>query len=108
MLPVGGHRLEVRGHAALLDGAVRQVPPAPMAVLRALSRQPGRVLSRATLLDALPGSETVNEHAVEMAVTRLRTALGAPTLIQTVVKRGYRLAFDPEREPDSCADRHDH
>jgi len=25
----------------------------------------------------------------------LRTALGAPKLIQTVVKRGYRLALDP-------------
>ena len=32
-----------------------------------------------------------DEHAVEMAVARLRAALGAP-LIGTVVKRGYRLA----------------
>ena len=30
-------------------------------------------------------------HAVEMAVTRLRAALGAP-VVETVVKRGYRLA----------------
>ena len=36
-----------------------------------------------------------NEHAVEMAVARLRTALGDARLVQTVVKRGYRLAFDP-------------
>lgn len=28
-------------------------------------------------------------------MARLRTALGAPELIQTVVKRGYRLALDP-------------
>ena len=27
-------------------------------------------------------------------MARLRTALGAPRLIQTVVKRGYRLALD--------------
>ncbi|CAM5735162.1 hypothetical protein SFUMM280S_08541 [Streptomyces fumanus] len=27
-------------------------------------------------------------------MARLRTALGAPKLIQTVVKRGYRLALD--------------
>ena len=32
-----------------------------------------------------------DEHAVEMAVTRLRAALGAP-VVETVVKRGYRLA----------------
>lgn len=28
-------------------------------------------------------------------MARLRTALGSPKLIQTVVKRGYRLALDP-------------
>jgi uroporphyrinogen-III synthase len=104
-LPVGGHRLEVRGHAVLLDGELRAVPPVPMAVLRALSRQPGRVLSRTELLAALPGGDGADEHAVEMAVARLRGAVGDPRLIQTVVKRGYRLAFDPERHPDSCVDR---
>jgi uroporphyrinogen-III synthase len=30
-------------------------------------------------------------------VGRLRTALGDPRIIQTVVKRGYRLAYEPER-----------
>jgi uroporphyrinogen-III synthase len=29
---------------------------------------------------------------VEVAIARLRTALGDPAIIQTVVKRGYRLA----------------
>jgi uroporphyrinogen-III synthase len=106
-LPVGGHRLEVRGHAVLLDGVLRPVPPVPMAVLRALCREPGRVLSRAELLTALPGGDAVDEHAVEMAVTRLRGAVDEPRLIQTVVKRGYRLAFDPERQLDSCVDRPD-
>ncbi|MER5522663.1 winged helix-turn-helix domain-containing protein, partial [Streptomyces sp. NPDC002763] len=43
---------------------------------------------------ALPGAGR-DEHAVETAMARLRTALGAPKLIQTVVKRGYRLALDP-------------
>ncbi len=31
-------------------------------------------------------------------MARLRTSLGAPKLIQTVVKRGYRLAIDPAAE----------
>ncbi|WP_369267891.1 uroporphyrinogen-III synthase, partial [Streptomyces harbinensis] len=35
-LPVAGRRLEVRGHAAVVDGALRPVPPAGMALLRAL------------------------------------------------------------------------
>ncbi len=93
-LCVAGASIKVRGHAVVVDGEVRPVPPVPMAVLRALSAQPGRVLSRAELLPALPGTGA-DEHAVEMAVARLRTALGDARLVQTVVKRGYRLAFDP-------------
>ncbi|MGX1490568.1 uroporphyrinogen-III synthase [Streptomyces tendae] len=93
-LPIAGHRVEIRGHAVLVDGELRPVPPAGMSLLRALVRRPGWVVARADLLRALPGAGR-DEHAVETAMARLRTALGAPKLIQTVVKRGYRLALDP-------------
>ncbi|MFI8889458.1 uroporphyrinogen-III synthase [Streptomyces paradoxus] len=96
-LPVAGHRVEIRGHAVLVDGHLKPVPPAGMSLLRALSRRPGWVVARADLLRALPGSGR-DEHAVETAMARLRTALGTPKLIQTVVKRGYRLALDPSVE----------
>ncbi|MFJ3084803.1 uroporphyrinogen-III synthase [Streptomyces sp. NPDC086838] len=96
-LPVAGHRVEIRGHAVLVDDELRAVPPAGMALLHTLARRPGWVVSRADLLRALPGSGT-DEHAVETAMARLRTALGAPRLIQTVVKRGYRLALDPSAD----------
>ncbi|MET9959122.1 uroporphyrinogen-III synthase [Streptomyces sp. NPDC006326] len=92
-LQVAGHRLEIRGHAVLVDEELRPVPPAGMALLRALARQPGWVVARAELLRALPGAGR-DEHAVETAMARLRGALGAPNLVQTVVKRGYRLALD--------------
>jgi uroporphyrinogen-III synthase len=106
-LTVAGHELEVRGHAALLDGEPYEIPPVPMALLRALARQPGRVLPRAALLAELPGDRT-DEHAVEMALTRLRAAIGDPRVVQTVVKRGYRLAYDPggqpgDDDPGGCA-----
>ena len=39
-------------------------------------------------------------HAVETAIARLRAGLGTPKAIQTVVKRGYRLALDAA----DCAD----
>ncbi|MCX4693075.1 uroporphyrinogen-III synthase [Streptomyces sp. NBC_01408] len=93
VLPVAGHRLEIRGHAVLVDAELRPVPPAGMALLRALARRPGWVVARADLLRALPGAGR-DEHAVETAMARLRGALGAPKLIQTVVKRGYRLSLD--------------
>ncbi|MEV4916646.1 uroporphyrinogen-III synthase [Streptomyces tirandamycinicus] len=93
-LPVAGHQVEIRGHAVLVDGTVRPVPPAGMSLLNTLARRPGWVVSRADLLRALPGAGR-DEHAVETAMARLRAALGTPNLIQTVVKRGYRLALDP-------------
>ena len=89
VLGCGAHTLQVRGHAAVLDGRLVELPPGPMAILRALARRPGVVVSRSDLLDDLSGGG--DAHAVEMAVTRLRAALGAP-VVETVVKRGYRLA----------------
>jgi uroporphyrinogen-III synthase len=89
VLTSGPHTLQVRGHAAVLDGRLVELPPGPMAVLRALARRPGVVVPRPDLLAELSGGTDV--HAVEMAVTRLRAALGAP-VVETVVKRGYRLA----------------
>jgi uroporphyrinogen-III synthase len=88
-IEVAGHQLTLRGHAAIVDGDLRPLAPAPMAVLRALAAAPGRVLSRAVLLKALPRG--ADEHAVEMAVARLRAGLGSTGIVQTVVKRGYRL-----------------
>jgi uroporphyrinogen-III synthase len=97
-IPVAGHWLEIRGHAVLVDGELQVLPPNGMTLLRALARRPGRVVSRAELLAALPGKGE-DEHAVETAVARLRAALGSPKLVQTVVKRGYRLALDPAAGP---------
>ncbi|TFV65687.1 UNVERIFIED_ORG: uroporphyrinogen-III synthase [Bacillus sp. AZ43] len=88
VLRVGPHTLQVRGYAAVLDDRLVELAPGPLAVLRELARQPGHVVARADLVASLPGGG--DGHAVEMAVTRLRAALGAP-VVETVVKRGYRL-----------------
>jgi uroporphyrinogen-III synthase len=97
-LPVAGHGVELRGHAVVVDGALRELPPNGMSLLRALAGRPGRIVSRAELLAALPG-RGADEHAVETAMARLRAALGYPKLVQTVVKRGYRLVLDPAAGP---------
>ncbi|MDX1892321.1 uroporphyrinogen-III synthase [Mycolicibacterium sp. 050158] len=92
---VAGHVLEIRGTCVLVDGVVKELPPAGMATIRALAQRPGNVVSRADLLGVLPGGGT-DTHAVETAVLRLRTALGDKNIVTTVVKRGYRLAVDDE------------
>jgi len=89
VVAVGGSALQVRGHAAVLGGRVVELDPGPLAVLRALAARPGVVLPGSELQGGLPGGG--DGHAVELAVTRLRAALGGP-LVETVGQRGYRLA----------------
>lgn len=86
-----GRLLLVHGEDVLLDGVAVTLSPAPAAVLAALLAEPGRVVSRRSLLAALPSGQARSEHAVEMAVARVRAELGT-SAVQTVVKRGYRLA----------------
>jgi uroporphyrinogen-III synthase len=90
----GGHHISVRSASVAVDGEVRTLPPAAMTLLRRLMANPGWVVSREELLAQLPGGGG-DTHAVETAMARLRSALGAPGAVQTVVKRGYRLAIDP-------------
>ncbi|TIC83333.1 uroporphyrinogen-III synthase [Nocardioides sp. GY 10127] len=90
---VGGHQLLMHGESVLLDGTEVKLSPAPMAVLAALVANPGNVVPRRALLAQLPSGTAGSEHAVEMAVARLRAALGTRA-VQTVVKRGYRLAVE--------------
>ncbi|QCX28798.1 uroporphyrinogen-III synthase [Nocardioides jishulii] len=86
-----GSTLLLHGDAVLLDGAEVHLSGSPLAVLNALVTNPGQVVSRADLLAHLPSGGAGSEHAVEMAVARLRSALGTRA-VQTVIKRGYRLA----------------
>lgn len=98
-LDAGGHRLELRGHDVLIDGHAVQLTGRQVGVLSALVDGAGRVLSRTDLLRSVWPQESRDEHVVEMTVARLRIALGpAGSVVQTVVKRGYRLAA-PEPVP---------
>ena len=85
-----GGTLRLLGSAAVLDGAVLALSPTSLAVLRRLARAGGGVVSRAELLEVLPG-DTRDPHAAEVAIARLREHLPRSGLIGTVIKRGYRL-----------------
>ena len=98
-LSVRGRELEIRGHLAVLDGEIRPLQPAPMALLRALASNRGRLLTRGELAEQLPG-DARGARGVEMTVTRLRSAIGDPSIIETVAKRGYRLLVTGELDGD--------
>jgi uroporphyrinogen-III synthase len=81
--------LAFRGQLALIGERRVMLPPTSITLLRQLMATPGAVLSRAELASALPGIQ--DDHAMEVAISRLRQSLGVPGLVATVVKRGYRL-----------------
>ncbi len=92
---VAGQQLMLRGDTVCVDGIEAPLSPAPLAVLQALAVNPGHVVSRRQLMAHLPSGLAGSEHAVEVAVARLRAGIGT-RLVQTVVKRGYRLPVTDE------------
>ena len=88
---VSGRHIEVRGQAVVMNDQLIPVQPGPIGVLRALARHPGQVLSYADIRREMPSLAQNDDHAIEMAVSRLRRSLNDPLLIQTVMRRGYRL-----------------
>jgi len=77
-------------------GTVQHVRPQLMDVLVCLADSAGRTVHRDELLQTVwPGQSTVSESAVARCIAELRQALGdqatAPTHIETIHKRGYRV-----------------
>jgi len=76
------------------------LPPRPIEVLLCLARAPGELVTRETLLATVWGSGHGSPEALSHAVGEIRKALDDhaddPVFIQTLPRRGYRLAVDPE------------
>lgn len=85
--PTSHGDLLIRGTLVELDERRIPLTPVPLALLRTLASADGAVVTREQLRRAVGSSD---EHALEMALSRLRRTLGVP-VISTVVKRGYRL-----------------
>src|SRR5208283_3384096 len=79
----------------LRDGTAVALAPTPFAVLCALVRQPGSLLTTNTLLDEVWGHQFVTDSVLRTAISELRTALDddarKPRFIETVSRRGYRF-----------------
>ena len=86
--------LRVRAGRATLDHTRFDLSAGTLAVLRELAREPGMVVSRERLLAVLPG-DSLDPHAAEVAVARLRSGLGNPGVVKTVYRRGYQLVVTP-------------
>jgi uroporphyrinogen-III synthase len=82
--------MELRGAVVLLNGTRTVLPPTSLALLRTLMAAGGDVVPRIVLAASTPA--LLDDHALEVALSRLRQNLATPGLVETVIKRGYRLA----------------
>ncbi|BCT75487.1 uroporphyrinogen-III synthase [Sinomonas cyclohexanicum] len=89
VLPTSAGAIELRGRTITVGDSELVLAPSAMLLFRTLFEAGGAVVPRETLARLV--SQKASNHALDMAVNRLRGALPAPELIQTVVKRGYRL-----------------
>lgn len=83
------HRVEVEGHPVNLTAA-------QFKVLALLAAHPGRVYSRAQLMEAVWGGESGNSRAADMHILNIRKEIEPdpenPRYLQTVRGLGYRFA----------------
>ncbi|HET9577215.1 MAG TPA: AAA family ATPase [Usitatibacter sp.] len=90
-------RFELDEENATLTGDGKAIPvaPTPFAVLCALVRQEGLLVTKNALLDEVWGHRFVTESVLKTVIGKLRTALGddarQPRFIETVSRRGYRF-----------------
>jgi TolB-like protein/DNA-binding winged helix-turn-helix (wHTH) protein/Flp pilus assembly protein TadD len=74
---------------------VVRLRPKVMDVLVLLAAQPGEVVSKEAIIDAVWAKKFLADAVLSRAIFELRVALGddaqQPTFIETVAKRGYRL-----------------
>jgi uroporphyrinogen-III synthase len=90
---LGGEPVLLRGRLFEVSGERIQLSERERDVMTALARRPGAVVSKGELLNRAWPGEDADEHAVEVAVARLRRRLGdRGHLLETVFRRGYRLA----------------
>ena len=96
LLQAGNVQLDPIGHVVIQAGQPVDLAQREYAVLHALMRNPGRILSREQLEAQIYawGSE-VASNAVEVHVSHLRRKLGA-SLIETVRGLGYRIGQGTE------------
>ncbi len=79
----------------LRNGKAVALAPKPSAVLCALARTPGSLVTKNALLDPVWGQRFVTDSVLKTAVSEVRTVLEdhprQPRFIQTVSRRGHRF-----------------
>lgn len=97
VLRVADLELDPVAHRVRRQGETLKLGPTEFRLLRHFMERPGRVHSRAQLIDAVWGMDRdIDERTVDVHVRRLRQAIdrdGEDSLIRTVRAAGYAIEF---------------
>jgi uroporphyrinogen-III synthase len=100
-LDLAGTRVALQGAVAVVGDDEVRLTDRERALLEALVGARGAVVAKPRLLREVWPAGGTDEHAVEVTVARVRRRLGpAGAALETVPRRGYRLALDPAPGPD--------
>jgi DNA-binding response OmpR family regulator len=97
LIEVDGLRIDLQRHEAQVGGRPVELTAKEFELLAFFARCPGRVFTRAQLLDQVWGyTHSGYEHTVNSHINRLRSKIesdpGNPSFIQTVWGVGYKFA----------------
>jgi pimeloyl-ACP methyl ester carboxylesterase/DNA-binding winged helix-turn-helix (wHTH) protein len=110
--------LDIERHRFSVDGAERPLEPQVFDLLHLLARQPGRLVTRDALVDAVWGGRIVSEATISSRINAARRALDddgrRQRVLRTVPRRGIQLvcpvavdgadgALAPPRSPAPAA-----
>ena len=98
-----GFELDEANARLLRNGTAVALPPRPFAVLCALARQPGCLVTKHKLLDDVWGHQFVSDSVLKSAISDLRTVLDdeprQPRFIQTVFVTAIASLLPRQRYP---------
>lgn len=97
VIEIGSLKIDLDSHEARLEGDLVELTPLEFKLLAEMGRHPGRVLSRAQLLDLLEGTAyAALERTVDTHIKNLRKKIEqdpqGPKYILTVYGVGYKMA----------------
>lgn len=98
-LRAGALMVDTRRHVVTLDGQPVTLTPGEFRLLSTFAAEPGRVFTRAQLLERIHGFDRfITSRAIDVHVRNLRTKLekdpSNPSYLVTVYGVGYRLAVE--------------
>jgi two-component system, OmpR family, alkaline phosphatase synthesis response regulator PhoP len=105
-LRIGSLVIDEDAHTVTRNGIPVELTAREFALFATLARHPGRVFTRAQLLEQVWGDEYYDDHIVDVHIANLRKKLEAdaahPRYIATVRGVGYRVAAESTEHVDDA------